>query len=362
MRKYYLDNIRWGTILLVVVYHVLYMFNGTLTDGVIGSVTDFHGQDSLAYLLYPWFMVLLFIVSGMCARYYLEQHSDKEFFCARTRKLLVPSTIGLFVFGWIQGYFNMAISDAFRMIPDTIPIFVLYPIMVVSGTGVLWTIQVMWICSLTLLLIRKLEKNRLWKLGKRAGILVLLLLGIAVWGSAQILNMPVIAVYRFGIYGFSFLLGYYVLSHEEVTDKLVRYSIPLLAAAVVLGGLYLFIYNGTNYATEPVVNCPLAIAYAWITCLAVLGAMKRWGNRTGVFASFMTKRSFGLYVFHYLTLSMAAYGMVSLVHMKGVAVYILSAIAAFGGGLLLNAIISRIPVVRWCVLGIKKEKRQDVQG
>lgn len=362
MRKYYLDNIRWGTIMLVVLYHVLYMFNGTLTDGVIGSVTDFHGQDSLAYLLYPWFMVLLFIVSGMCARYYLEQHSDKEFFQARTRKLLVPSTIGLFVFGWIQGYFNMAISDAFRMIPDNIPIFVRYSIMVVSGTGVLWTIQVMWICSLILLLIRKLEKNRLWKLGKRAGILVLLLLGVAVWGSAQILNTPVIVVYRFGIYGFSFLLGYYVLSHEEVTDELVRYSIPLLVAAVLLGGLYLVIYNGTNYATEPVVNCPLAIAYAWITCLAVLGAMKRWGNRTGAFASFMTKRSFGLYVFHYLALSIAAYSMVSLVHMKGVAVYILSAIAAFGGGLLLNAIISRIPVVRWCVLGIKKEKRQDVQG
>lgn len=100
MRKHYLDNIRWGTILLVVLYHVLYMFNGVMTDGVVGSVTDFHGQDVLQYILYPWFMVILFIVSGMCSRYYLEQHSVREFFRARTRKLLVPSTIGLFVLGW----------------------------------------------------------------------------------------------------------------------------------------------------------------------------------------------------------------------------------------------------------------------
>ena len=26
MRKYYLDNIRWMTVILVVVYHVIYMY------------------------------------------------------------------------------------------------------------------------------------------------------------------------------------------------------------------------------------------------------------------------------------------------------------------------------------------------
>lgn len=170
MRKYYLDNIRWGTILLVVLYHVIYMFNHVATAGVIGPVTNVHGQDTIQYLLYPWFMVILFIISGMCSRYYLERHSDGEYFRTRTRKLLVPSTIGLFVMGWIQGYLNMAISGAFDTIPDTVPVFVLYPIMVVSGTGVLWTIQVLWICSLVLLLIRKLEKGRLLKLGERTPI------------------------------------------------------------------------------------------------------------------------------------------------------------------------------------------------
>jgi fucose 4-O-acetylase-like acetyltransferase len=99
MRKYYLDNIRWITIVLVVIYHVIYMFNGVQTYGVIGPFEDVQYQDSLLYLLYPWFMLLLFVVSGMSSRYYLEKHTEKEFIRSRTRKLLVPGTIGVIVFG-----------------------------------------------------------------------------------------------------------------------------------------------------------------------------------------------------------------------------------------------------------------------
>ena len=38
-------------------------------------------------------------------------------------------------------------------------------------------------------------------------------------------------------------------------------------------------------------------------------------------------------------------------------VYILVGSSAFLGGYLLYEIISRIPLIRWCVLGIKKEKK-----
>lgn len=144
MRKYYLDNIRQITILVVVIYHVIYMFNGIATAGVIGPFYEKQYQDGLQYLLYPWFMILLFIIAGMCSRYYLEIHSIRDFVRARTRKLLVPSTIGLLVTGWIQGYINMTISNAFDIMPDTIPGFFMYFIMVLSGTGVLWFIQMLW--------------------------------------------------------------------------------------------------------------------------------------------------------------------------------------------------------------------------
>ena len=220
MRRHYLDNIRWITVGLVVLYHVIFMYNGVVTAGVIGPFWEVQYQDAVQYLLYPWFMVLLFLVSGMCARYYLEGHTDREFLAGRTRKLLVPSTIGLFVFWWIQGYFNMAFSHVFDQSWEKVPKAVGYLIMILSGVGILWYIQVLWVLSVLLVLLRKIEKDRLYAFGEKAALPVLFLLVIPVWGAAQILNTPVICVYRFGIYGICFLLGYYVFSHEKVTDRL----------------------------------------------------------------------------------------------------------------------------------------------
>ena len=79
MRKLYIDNIRWITVVLVVLYHVIYMFNGIETFGVIGPFSDVQYQDAFQYIVYPWFMLLLFAVSGMSARYELVRRSEKEF-------------------------------------------------------------------------------------------------------------------------------------------------------------------------------------------------------------------------------------------------------------------------------------------
>ena len=67
MRKLYIDNIRWITVVLVVLYHVIYMFNGIETFGVIGPFSDVQYQDSFQYIVYPWFMLVLFADSGMSA-------------------------------------------------------------------------------------------------------------------------------------------------------------------------------------------------------------------------------------------------------------------------------------------------------
>ncbi|MBR1930026.1 MAG: acyltransferase [Lachnospiraceae bacterium] len=354
MRKYYLDNIRWMTVILVVVYHVIYMFNCIITDGVIGPFYERQYQDVMQYILYPWFMILLFIVAGMCSRYYLETHTVIEFVRTRTRKLLVPSTIGLLVFGWIQGYFNMAISDAFRHMPDTMPPFLMYLIMAVSGTGVLWFIQLLWFFSMILAVIRRFEKGKLYECTAKSNMIGMLLLMIPVYLSGLILNTPVIAVYRFGIYGVTFFLGYFVFAHDEVVERMGSYAYLLMGVAVILGIVYVALHFGDNYAVMPTVNCIPAVAYAWIACLTILSSMKRWANVTSKLASFMSQRSFGLYVFHYLPLSAAAYVLHTYTSLSAIPSYFLTGLAAFLGGWLLYEIISRIPILRWCVLGMKK--------
>lgn len=359
MRKYYLDNVRWITIVLVVVYHVIYIYNSIILDGVIGPFYERQPWDAIQYILYPWFMVLLFIVAGMCSRYYLEKHTAKEFIRSRTRKLLVPSTIGLLVIGWVQGYVSMAISDAFQTIPDTVPGFAMYFIMVLSGTGVLWFIQMLWLFSVLLFFISKIEKGKLYELSSRINVVGLIFLVVPVYLSGLILNTPVIAVYRFGIYGFTFLLGYFVFAHDEVIDRLSKYAVPLIAAAIVLARMYVVQYYGDNYAVTPTVNCIPAVAYGWAACLAILASMKKWGDVTSKFMEFMSERSFGLYVFHYLPLSATAYIFHKYTSVSALPSYLLTALAAFVGSFVLYEVISRVPFFRWCVLGMKKEKESD---
>lgn len=355
MRKYYLDNIRWITVVLVVIYHVIYIFNSIIPDTGM-PFEEVQYQDALMYVVYPWFMVLLFIVSGMSSRYYLEKHTIKEFIRVRTRKLLVPSTIGILAIGWIQGYVSMAVGGAFEAMPDTIPMPVMFFIMVLSGTGVLWFVQMLWLFSLLLALIKRLEKGKLYTLTKKANVFVMVLLVIPVWLFGQIMNMPIVSVYRFGIYTFAFLLGYFVFAHEEVIERISKWKYIFIFGAVVLGVAYIVTYFGENYAVMPVVGSPLATGYAWIAILAIFGSAKAWGDKANAFTVFMSRRSWGIYVFHYLALSIMAYGLQKYTNLPQLPCYLLTVAAGFFGGLLLYEVVSRIPFLRWCVLGMKKEK------
>lgn len=356
-RKPYLDNIRWITVLIVVIYHVIYMFNGVQPFGVIGAFHENQWQDAFQYLVYPWFMALLFVVSGMSARYYLQNHTHKEFVKDKTRKLLVPSTIGLFVFHWILGYYNMKIGGALDSL-SAVPGPILYVIMTLSGIGVLWYIQVLWIFSILLLWIIRIEKDRLWKLCANTPVRLIVVMTVFAYGFAQILNTPVVTVYRFGIYGFCFFAGYFLFSHDEVIQRLEKWWYLWDVTAIGLGIAYTVIYFGENYATEPVINNVLACSYCWFAILAILTTMKKYGNKVNSFTAWMSKKSWGLYIFHYLPLAMVSYYLhIYAPGMSPAIVYILVGISAFWGGYLLYEIISRIPLIRWCVLGIKKEKK-----
>ncbi len=361
MRKNYLDNIRWATVVLVVVYHVLYMYNGEGVLGGLGKITALDAQyyDIYLYAVYPWFMLLLFLVSGICSRYYLERHTEREFAASRTRKLLVPSTIGLLAFQFIQGYVTLSLNGAFDAMRSA-PAPVRYVTLAFFGTGVLWYIQLLWFFSMALLLIRKAEKDRLWKLGAKTGIAALIAMAAAVWGAAQLGNTPVVVVYRFGYYGLAFLLGYFVFSHEEVMRLLNRCFALFLALALGTGIAFCAIYFGSNYSDAPVNRSPLFALFGWFAAMAVLGGAAKYGDVETPFTAWMSRHSFGLYVFHYLGISAVALFVGKPGNASAAAVYGLSLAAGFAAGYLLGAVISRIPFFRWAVLGIRKERRGDV--
>ena len=62
-RRNWLDNLRWVTVLLVLLYHVIYFYNNKGVFGGIGGFGDGpQYQDVVMYILYPWFMPLLFLL------------------------------------------------------------------------------------------------------------------------------------------------------------------------------------------------------------------------------------------------------------------------------------------------------------
>ena len=359
MRKCYLDNIKWAVVVIVVVYHVFYMYNAEGILGVVGKITNLDVQyyDVFQYIVYPWFMMLLFMVSGISARLDLVRHAPGEFIRRRTRKYLVPSTIGLFAFQFLQGYVNVSLGGLFERAPD-MPFFVKALICVASGIGVLWYIQLLWLFSIPLVLVRMIDKDRLWTFCGKTGLSVLpvlIALAVPVYWSGQILNTPIIVVYRFGLYFFVFLLGYFVLSHDEVVDVLKRWFLLPTVAAAVLGILFCIKYFGENYADVPANRSVLFLGYGYFSCLAILGGMAKFCDFSNRFTRWMSKRSFGLYVFHYLGISSVGLFSVRTGIYPAPAVYLLSLLSGFAGAYLLNEIISRIPGYRWAVLGIKHD-------
>ncbi len=354
MRKHYLDNIRWATVVLVLIYHVCYMFNGVGCLGGISGARNVAFFDATLYIVYPWFMVLLFMIAGISARYALQKRTGKEFIKERAVKLLIPSTLGLFVLHWITGYLNIKIGGGL----DYIPSFLLYPISVISGTGPLWFIQMLFIFSCVIVLFKHLDKNdKIWKISEKANWVIILLLFVPLWGAAQIGNVPVVTTYRFGIYFAAFLIGYYVLSHDEIQITIEKMRIPMLVISIILGITYTFYYYGSNYSDSQCLQSIFTNLYLWAAIMAIMGCGKAYFDKETPLTRYMTGASFGFYIVHYPVLIVICYILNYHFAFPAIWNYIIALIVEFSGTLALYEGLRRIPVIRYLVLGMKINRK-----
>ena len=401
-RKHWLDNLRWVTVLLVLFYHVIYFYNNKGVFGGIGGFGTYPDvkqyQDVVMYILYPWFMPLLFLLAGISARYALDKISEdagsgkprsagSKWFGARTRKLLVPGTIGLLVFQWMVGYLNTAVAGVSQGTDLTagVPGVAKYIMWSFSGIGPLWFIQDLWLFSLLLLIIRPLDgKGRFhdW-CGRVFGgvseggpetatparciaalLCTVLLLGVIYWAAEQLMIQNprpesldgLYNLYKPLFYIVPFLMGYFIFSNDSVQDTLGRYWIPTLAAAVAVGSVLIGTSFGQDNTSPAYLSSPLNCIYGWLAILAMIGWFRAKFDRTSPFAAYMTRSSFGLYIVHYLVVASIGYMMKVYTQLPPVAMYAILAVAVFTLSPLLYEILRRIPFVRWAVLGEKKRK------
>lgn len=355
-RMPYIDNIRSMTVIIVMIYHAFYIFNGV---GVLGGLPVSDGIfifDSFCTLVYPWFMILLFCISGICARYSLERRQAKEFLKERACKLLIPSTIGVIAFHWIVGYINIRIGGGLEFIPD----FLVYPISVLSGSGPLWFAHLAFLYSLIILWLHRLDKNdKLYNTFEKAGNqIILLILALLIWGSSQILNMPVITVYRFGIYFVSFLVGYFILSHEKTQDEIEK-MLPITAVlSVAFGVIYMLKFNGSNFATDAVLKSFVTNAYAWFSVLCIIGLFKRYMNKHNKISRYISANSFAYYVLHYPVVLIFGCLVYYYCELPLFAVILLTLTLEFAITMPLAHLLKKIPIIRFVLLGIRGKKNE----
>lgn len=341
MRKLYLDNIRWGIILLVVIFHVVAIFNssGTAMNFMAPGISII---DSFAYLVNPWFMPCLFLVAGISARYSLSKRTSKQFAKERVKRLFIPFIVGLLTIAAPVCWITFTENNVFQTLAG-IPAPILYIIMALSGMGPLWFLLELFVISMLFLLIRRFDNHdRLWTLGRKARISMLILFGIPAWACAQVLN--IFNTFRNLLFLFLFLLGYFVFSHDEVQEEVKKYHMPLLIVAVILYFIQLYFYWGQNFSQ--IVNDWLVFLYAWIMILAVLGCSAKWFNFENGFTRYMNKRSFAIFVFHYLPMNFIAYYVVKYWSLPIILNYIIVLVGSSIATILLYEIIVRIPVVR----------------
>ncbi len=363
MRKHWIDNLRWVTVLLVLFYHVIYFYNNKGVFGGIGGFGPYpeshQYQDVVMYILYPWFMPLLFLLAGISARFALQKYPSKTWFKARTRKLLVPATIGLFVFQWMTGYFNTAVAAQTGTF-DGMPGVAKYCLWAISGIGPLWFIQDLWLFSLLLLLVRKMDaKDKFWNACGKLNIVWIIMLGVIYWAAEQLLiHHPrpdsadgLYNLYKPVFYFIVFLMGYFVFSHDCVQEALKKAWIPLLACAAVAGTILVVTTFGQDNTTPQYLSRPLNCLYGWLACLALMGWFQARFNRTGAFAGYMTKSSFGLYIVHYLVIASLGYMMKMYTQLPAWSLYVILTLAVFSLSPLLYEFLKRIPFVKWTVLG-----------
>ncbi|MBQ9798468.1 MAG: acyltransferase [Thermoguttaceae bacterium] len=374
-RAHYLDFIRGATVVLVVVYHVFFARNYVLGFGGLLPTNGPGFGDALTTFVYPWLMFSLFLVAGISARLSLNRRSNREFLGERTTKLLVPSTLGVLVFhSWTLGVLTTTSAPGLADAPLPTPVFAL--ICVLGGQGPLWFAQLLFLYSALLVLFRRrsartatvaksevalfrdsdeasLSSTFAWTLFFAAATL-------GVWGSAQILNAPVITVYRFGIYGFAFFLGYLVFHRPDVEAALVRTRWFWGVCALCFGVLYFRRFFGANYADGPVLRHWLTNVYAWTATLAILGFAKRYVDRPTRLSTFLARTSFGLYVFHMFFVYAATLLFARVCDLPEPLEIALVAAASFAGSYATYFAVRRVPGLRFLVLGLRRRDGQKI--
>lgn len=352
MRKYYIDNIRILCILLLIPYHTAMIFNN------FGESWYVHSKGTtIANLflggVYPWWMSTLFVLAGISTAYALRKRTVKQYVRERVFKLLIPLMSAIILLIPVQTfiadiYFRHYRGSYFEHLTK------FFTITDLSGydghftPGHTWFILYLFIISMVSLPLIVWYKNRENKLkGDRISMIMLLPMFIVIFLCTPILNIGGKSLGEFTV---CYLLGYFVLSLEEVQERLAACRILLGILWAVLFLLSLVMYREST-AEGLLWNIEQKM-FSWFGVLAILALGKRFLEFNSSFTKYFTAAAFPIYFFHQSIVVVTGYFVVNRIQ-SILLQYIMIAGISFVFTVTAYEICRRIMITRF-LFGIKK--------
>lgn len=312
-RKHYIDNLRWFVILLLFPFH---------TAEIWSSFSSFYIWESPSHVLSgfimfvnPWFMPLLFVISGMSAKYVLDRYGVVVYIKKRLVKLLLPFSIALvtilpfmtymaevFHHDYMGGYFKQ---------------YVLFFTKETDLTGFnggftpghLWFIVYLLIISLIGLPIIQLVElyfshiTRLkWSMTR------ITLLALPLLASYYVINISFKSV---GHSLLLFLIGYFVLTRDELVELLQSYRWRLLSVSLFLDCVLVYLLISNNYQPNFIIEL-LYVLVGWFGVLAAIALGKTYFDYSNKVTKFIKSKAYVLYFMHLPYIVLVAYYVVQL--------------------------------------------------
>lgn len=348
-RSYYLDRLRVFSILLLFPVHTFMIWNDYGQKFYVWGGEN-RLLSSLIILANPWFMPILFVIAGMCARYSLEKRSAKQFIRERVQKLFVPFVSRLVLLVPFQTLFARKYFDGYDgTLAENILYFFTH-VTDLSGydgaftPGQLWFILFLFIISLAGLLVAKLVPyDKVQKLIGKSNLAVILALFALVWAGYYIGNF---GGFSLGKNFVLYLLGYYVLSNEKVLAVLKNYWALLCSLFCVSLIALVFLYYNYTYYGDGLVNF-----VAWVGSCALIAAGLKFFNSNSKILSYLNRASFPVYILHQSILVTVGY--YALRYLNGLFLQVVTIMcASFLLTIVLYEPVKRIPFFK-TLFGIK---------
>ena len=296
-----LDNLKGILCLMVLIYHIIYIFSPSVSSSPF-RVTGIKLFDIYEIFFSTWVMCMFFVISGISTRFFLNKKSSFMLIKSRTFKILMPFIGCIFCFNWIYG---LVLFKLYRISLQNLPLFMKYIIYCFFDLGPLWFCISLIIITLIFILFLKITKIKTIKFDNFSSKAMFFILIPFLMHFISICEVT--GIYRIGMYGLMFFLGYYVFSDSEIISTLKRRTFELEILSIIVTVIFILVNYGENYCDLAFLQKLSVNMYSWLIICTVLSFSLNNLNFSNKFTEFFKKNSLYIYLIHYPLLLLVVY-------------------------------------------------------